>query len=221
LGGVCENLIYINHEILFDRASRTLNLSNPDLQKAMLTFCVDNRIQVLVLDNLSTLVSGVVENKAEDWEIIQPWLLDLRRHHITVIFVHHAGRNNQMWGNSKREDPVFWIIRLDEIKKIDGELGADFTARFTKCRNTASVPEPYEFHFKPCGNRIQITYKQANLLDVFVQHVNDGIERNAEMAEELGVSKGYVSKLAKKAEKQKLIRINGLKFAPITDDNPE
>jgi len=41
--------------------------------------CVEKAIKVLIIDNLSCLVSGVKENDADAWEILLAWLLDLRR----------------------------------------------------------------------------------------------------------------------------------------------
>ena len=96
LGEPTENLVYINHELLFERTGAIMNLADYWFQEGLLAYCIEERFTVLFLDNLSTLASGIDENKSIDWEIIQPWLLQLRRAGITVIFVHHAGRNNQM-----------------------------------------------------------------------------------------------------------------------------
>ena len=136
LGCPSENLTYINHEILFERTGRVMNLADPVFQKAVLDLCVAEGFKVLFLDNLSCLTSGVDENKGIDWEILLPWLLQLRRMHITVIFIAHAGRNNQMRGHSKREDPAFWIMRLDDPLDVnEGREGAHFITRFAKWRS--------------------------------------------------------------------------------------
>ena len=72
--------------------------------------------KVVFLDNLSCLFSGVKENDADAWEVVLPWFLTLRRHRISVVVVHHSGRNKEMRGTSRREDAAFWVIRLDEIE---------------------------------------------------------------------------------------------------------
>ena len=92
LGEPTENLVYINHELLFERTGAIMNLADYSFQEGLLAYCIEERFTVLFLDNLSTLASGIDENKSIDWEIIRPWLLRLRRAGITVIFVHHAGR---------------------------------------------------------------------------------------------------------------------------------
>lgn len=219
LGPPTDFIGYLNHEILFQRTGKTMNLADGNFQKAVLRFCLDNGFDVLFVDNLSTLVFGLDENKSLDWEIILPWLLTLRRNHITVVFVHHAGRNNQMRGSSKREDPAFWIIRLDEDYSITEERdGARFISRFTKWRNASALPKTYKWHFLPNGSGdMDIQFKEASPLFLFLHWVDSGLEYCSDIAEEMGVSKGYISRLAKTALKLGRIQINGRKYKPIDE----
>jgi hypothetical protein len=201
LGNQTDKLVYINHEILFQRTGKIFNLADAQLQEAMLEICLDNGIKVLFLDNLSTLVSGADENKGLDWELLQPWLLKLRRHKVAVVFIHHAGRNpKEMRGHSKREDSAFWVIRLERFEDAGPRIGAKFIVRFTKCRNTAEEPIAHEWCYTPEGDTTKVTYREMAPLDVLKQYLRDGLCRATEIATEMGISKGYVSKLAKKAE---------------------
>src|SRR5207244_7012303 len=112
---------------------KVLNITNPEVQQAIMQRCVNSGTKVLVLDNLSTLASGMKENDADSWELVNNWLLDLGRRRIAVVIVHHAGRSGEMRGTSKREDSVFWIIALDDSKKdSEHKRGARFVSRFTK-----------------------------------------------------------------------------------------
>jgi RecA-family ATPase len=127
------NLQFLNHEILFDRTGKVLNITNREIQDAITERCLMSGVKVLILDNLSTLASGMKENGADSWELVNNWLLHLRRRKIAVVIVHHAGRSGEMRGTSKREDNVFWIIALDDAKKNnDDKRGARFISRFTK-----------------------------------------------------------------------------------------
>ncbi len=101
----------------------------------------------MVLDNLSTLASGMKENDSFAWEQVNNWLLQFRRHKIAVIMVHHAGRNGEARGTSKREDAAFWVMALDDAKKhADDKSGARFISRFTKpSRNTQEEVPAYEW----------------------------------------------------------------------------
>ena len=210
LGPPCENLVYINHEILFGRTGRIINITDPQVQSAITDLCLDLGFKVLFLDNLSTLASGSDENKGTDWEMLQPWLLNLRRRKIAVVFIHHAGRNpKEMRGHSKREDAAFWVIRLERTEEGEPRVGAKFISRFTKCRNAANEPTAYEWCYLPNGEQTQVTYRVMAAIDVFKQLVADGLTKCADIAAEMEVSKGYVSKLARQGERAGWLTIAG------------
>jgi RecA-family ATPase len=103
-GNTAANLEFLNHEILFERTGKVLNITKPEVQQAITQRCVNTGSKVLILDNLSTLASGMRENEADSWELVNNWLLDLRRRKIAVVIIHHAGRSGEMRGTSKRED---------------------------------------------------------------------------------------------------------------------
>jgi len=212
LGNPTENLAYINHELLFLRTGRIMNLADPQFQLAVIARCQAENRNVLFLDNLSSLASGVNENEGIDWELIQHWLLQLRRLHITVIFIHHAGRNNQMRGHSKREDPAFWILRLDAPIDAEEKSGARFISRFTKWRNATKKPASYEWNYKPVGvddKEICVEFKEASPLQVFRDLIASGVNTNSAMATEMDVTAGYISQLANKAKDEGWLRQKG------------
>jgi putative DNA primase/helicase len=166
-------------------------------------WCIESGAKVLFLDNLSTLATGMRENEADSWELVNPWLLDLRRRKIAVVIIHHAGRSGEMRGTSKREDNVFWIIALDDMKKnADDKRGARFISRFTKpSRNTQDDVPPYEWHFVTESNgAISIAHKVAQSLDVFRQVIVSGVVKCDEIAEAMKLPKYAVSRMAKQAE---------------------
>jgi RecA-family ATPase len=197
-----DNLLFLNHEILFERTGKVLNIAHTEAQGAITAHCVNTGVNVVILDNLSTLASGMKENEADSWELVNPWLLDLRRRRIAVVIVHHAGRNGEMRGTSKREDSVFWIIALDDAKKnADDKRGARFVTRFSKpSRNTQEEIPPYEWHLvtDSANGQVTISYKTTQSLEVFMQLIRDGVTDCADIAAEMKVSKGTVSKWAKK-----------------------
>jgi hypothetical protein len=197
-----DNLLFLNHEILFERTGRVLNIADTEAQGAITACCVNTGVKVMILDNLSTLASGMKENEADSWELVNPWLLDLRRRKVAVVIVHHAGRSGEMRGTSKREDSVFWIIALDDAKKnADDKRGARFVTRFTKpSRNTQEEIPPYEWHLvtENSNAKVTISCEKTQSLEVFMQLIMDGVTDCAEIADEMKVSKGTVSKWAKK-----------------------
>ena len=197
------DISYLQHEALFHATGRVLNLTNPLAQAAILEKCQREKIEVLFLDNLSCLFSGIKENDADAWEQVLPWLLDLRRNRIAVVFIAHAGRNGFMRGTSRREDAAFWIIQLAAAQDAgEVQTGARFVARFVKNRNsTENDCPPLEWHFERRGNeaRARITWKKLSTPDIFRQCVEDGLTTATDIAEEMGISKGQASKLAMKA----------------------
>ena len=173
----------------------------------------------MILDNVACLFRGIEENSADDWrDQIENWLLDLRRRGIAVVIVAHAGRNTAtMRGTSKREDAAFWIIRLDEVSGWDGQHGAKFVTRFVKNRNAPNDPASLEWSIRPDGKRVLVTYREADNLTLFRQWIEDGLETCGEIAEEMGLSKGQVSKLAKKAENAGWLKKVGRRYQLIAN----
>jgi hypothetical protein len=213
LGAECENLIYLNHQILFEKTGQILNLANLQTQEGITTFLLDNGVQVLFLDNLSTLVSGVQENTADDWEVLQGWLLQLRRHGVSVVWIHHSGRDaKNMRGNSKREDPAFWVIRLEVADEEDTSVGARFVSHFTKNRNTPVLPCHYEWRFEPDGNQTHVTAKEASVRQLFRRYVEEGIATATELSDTIGCSPGLISRLAKQGEKEGWMTIKNRRY---------
>lgn len=215
LGNSTENLAYINHEILFERTSKSMNLADPEFQTAILKYCKESNRRVLILDNLSTLTSGVDENKSIDWEKILPWLLRLRREKVTVIFIHHAGRGGQMRGHSKREDPSSWIISLASPKNDPDQIvaGAHFMSIFTKWRNTPRKPSTLEWNFSPLPNgEILVRVDVCEQIDVFRYLVETGMSLNKDIAEEMKITSGRVSQLAKQGEAAGWLEISKGKY---------
>jgi putative DNA primase/helicase len=209
-GKIPENLTLLNHEALFHRGAVVMNLANPIDQEIILELCLKRRIKVLVIDNLSCLFTGVNENEADEWgNKVNPWLLNLRRHSISPVVVHHTGHDQtKMRGTTGREDAAAWIIRLDNRKDDFDKPGAHFISRFTKYRGRLSLTD-YEWHFEETGDSITVTYTPASREEIFLQWVRDGLTRCEDIAKEMGVTKGWASKIACKLFKAGKLRKKG------------
>lgn len=205
-----DNLTVLHHQILFDQAGRSFQLGDHDQRAALLEFVIERKIKVLVIDNLSS-VSNISENDNDEWPTIGNWLLDFRRHGIAVIVVHHAGRNGQMRGASRREDPAFWVIRLDDSKdRTSTTDGARFVSTFTKNRNARQWPDPVDWHVASDANgAFEIRTAAADNRTLVLQAIREGIDRCSDIASELGLSNGAVSKIAAKLEANGQINITG------------
>ena len=201
--GASDKLYVLNHEGLFQDKQISLNLADPTAQEGITSLCLEKGIKVVILDNLSCLFSGIKENDNDAWEMVLPWLLSMRRHRISVVIVAHSGRDGKnMRGASRREDAAFFVIRLEDVLEDTAEPsnGANFVSVFTKNRNSPTDERRYEWEFKPFGeNQILITHKEADGLMVLVNWVKSGLTSASDIADEMGISKGQVSKMAKKA----------------------
>ena len=92
-------------------------------------------MDLIVLDNLSTLVRSGIENEAESWQVVQDWLIRLRSMGKTVLLVHHSGKKGAQRGTSKREDVMDVVIKLQRMGDYTPEQGARFRVEFEKARN--------------------------------------------------------------------------------------
>ena len=198
-------LLSLNHEVLHHKSDRMLNLAEPHTQKALTQICLDRGIKVLFLDNLSSLVMGVGEDKADEWEKILVWFLGLRKQGVSVVLVLHAGRSNQNpRGTSRREDGTEWVIKLDKVTSDAGEgvVGARFVSRFEKNRNAQTDPPDIEWHFQTDENgKVVVRHRVGDPYEALIDWVKNGLTSATDIAKEMGVAVGTISKLATKAIK--------------------
>ncbi len=90
---------------------------------------------VIIVDNLSCWMTGGKENEGESWMPVLEWALRMRRQGKAVIFIHHANKNNNQRGTSRREDALDYVIKLDKPPNYKPEEGACFVMSFEKHRS--------------------------------------------------------------------------------------
>jgi putative DNA primase/helicase len=199
-----HNFAYLNHELLFKHSHITMDLADPKWQKSILTLCDDYGFRIIFIDNLSCLAPNTDENDSIAWSSqLLNFALNIRRRGMSLVLVQHAGRNGNMRGHSRREDPANWIIKLTRIEE---EVGAKFRAVFEKNRNAAHWPAGQEWHFRPDGARTLVTCRLADNMTVFLDLVEDGVEVNKMIAEAMEVSEATVTRLAQRAENDGYIK---------------
>jgi putative DNA primase/helicase len=94
-----------------------------------------HNLDLLILDNLSTLCTTGSESASDAWVPMQNWLLKLHRQGISVMLVHHAGVNGRQRATSRREDALDTVIALRRPEDYSPEQGARFEIHFEKVRN--------------------------------------------------------------------------------------
>jgi putative DNA primase/helicase len=185
------------------------DLSTRDGQEALKPFLEGT--ELLVLDNLSTLVRCEGESESDSWIPIQEWLLKLRRRGIAVLLVHHAGKNGSQRGTSKREDILDTIISLKRPGDYEQEQGARFQVNLEKARGiSGDDAKSFEASLEIvestegrkarwiCTEMEDARLNAAVSLYKFRMNVRD-------VAQELGISKSTAHRLKDKAKAMGLL----------------
>ena len=161
-------------------------------------------VELIVLDNLSTLCRTGAENEGESWLPIQEWLLSLRRRGMSVLMIHHSGKGGQQRGTSRREDILDTVISLKRPRDYEPEQGARFEVHYEKARTFHGADaEAFEAHLSTTWGQLAWTVKSLGdvLTEQIVQLKKEGLS-DREIAAELGISKSNVNRRLKAAQQQ-------------------
>ncbi len=187
--------------------SGMIDLSKPDDQEALTPYL--RGIDLIIVDNISTLCRTGTENEAEGWISVQEWALRLRSEGKSVLFIHHAGKGGNQRGTSKREDVLDTVIALRRPAKYDPEDGAVFEVHFEKSRGfygEDAVPFEARLMTDEHGRQTWATRSlDDSTFDKVVDLARDENLNATEIAKELGVHKSTVSRHLKKAKALGLI----------------
>lgn len=159
-------------------------------------------MNMVVLDNISTLCRTGKENESQSWQPMQSWLLDLRRRGLTVLLIHHAGKSGDQRGTSAREDTMDTVISLRRPREYNMAEGARFEVHLTKARGiVGDDAKSFEAHLKAEGNALHWSVKE--LEDVELEQLKRLLDEGytvRDAAEEMGKSKSAVQRLKNKLE---------------------
>lgn len=163
---------------------------------------INKDTDLIIIDNISTIVKSGKENEAESWMPVQNWAIKQRSEGRTVLFIHHSGKNGQQRGTSRREDALDTVITLKRPSDYTPELGACFEVHFEKARGLLGEDvAPFRTQLKQ--NEDESFYWETQLLDdsnyeKMIIMLNDGLSQ-ADISKELGLNKSTISRHAKKA----------------------
>jgi hypothetical protein len=179
------------------------NVASPEVQ-AELDPWLDG-VELLILDNLSSLTAVIRDNDAESWGPVQEWLLRLRRRGISVLIVHHAGKGGQQRGTSRREDVLDTSISLRRPSDYTPTEGARFEVHLDKARGVhGDAAKPFEALLETRDGRAFWTTRDiedVNLARVQVL-LDDGLSVR-DIADETGIPKSTVHRLKRKARPER------------------
>nr|WP_298967239.1 AAA family ATPase [uncultured Halomonas sp.] len=169
-------------------------------------------VELIIVDNIATLCRSGKENEGESWLSVQAWALRMRAQGKSVLFIHHAGKSGQQRGTSRREDVLDTVIALRHAKADEAPEGAAFELHFEKNRGfygDEAKPREVSLTSDTKGNTV---WSWQNLsdstFDRVVSLLNEGLKQS-DVATELEINKGTVSKYARKAKEAGLLISQG------------
>jgi len=178
------------------------NLCDPYWREAIYEFFSEKKqYKILILDNLSSLTPGIIENEKQPWDEINQWLLSLRFLGVAVILVHHSGKSGEQRGTSGREDNLDISICLTRPKDYLAEDGAVFDVEFKKARGIkGSRIAKFTIQIQDVEGKLTWTtekqkYGKKNLI---IALLGQGVPQN-KISEILNCNKGYVSRIKNEA----------------------
>jgi putative DNA primase/helicase len=199
----------ISAELLSTQCRPIPTLVDPTWREGLLEFLKQNRkFRFLIMDNLSALAPGCDELSGLDWDAINQWLIALRRIGMNDLLIHHAGKNNQQRGTSKREDQMDLILKLT---KIENRKVSAFRVDFEKAR---SLPESLKGSFviemQDRDEKRQMIYKPASvdLVAKIAFLISKGLSQTA-IAEHLVMNQSTVSRKVREAKENGLLNDKG------------
>lgn len=192
-----DNLLLVNP----DRQRKGFNLSTQEGQ-GRLEHLLDG-VSLVIVDNISTLCGCGKENEAASWRPLQEWALMLRQRGLSVLFIHHAGKNGEQRGTSHREDVLDTVIKLQHSKAYDYKGGAQFEVCFKKARNITG-DDVQDLFVQLTDEGWKVQPKENSMDERIIELEAEGLKQH-EIAELLNVNKSTISRrLAKLRERGKL-----------------
>lgn len=166
-------------------------------------------VSLLILDNLSSLCYGK-ENDSTSWGVVQQWLLSIRKRGISILIVHHAGKNGKQRGTSRMEDTLDTLIKLDKQGKASD--GCYFIVKYEKNRHFFGVDaNPFAVRLNNNRNQWEISQTEESIVndekqreeaekDLKIIEIRNDNKTFDEIAKTLKVGKDRISKVYKAAK---------------------
>jgi putative DNA primase/helicase len=152
---------------------------------------------LIIVDNISTIVRSVNESDGDGWKLVQQWLLNQRRAGRSVLFIHHAGKNGAQRGTSKREDIADTVLSLTRPEGYKATEGARFVINFEKARGfTGDDAEPLEARYETIDGIAHWTWKP--IVDEDYEQMKGLFEQGMtvrQIGKELSIPKSTVGRL--------------------------
>jgi putative DNA primase/helicase len=171
--------------------------------KQWIEYNLDN-IDLLILDNLSCLFRAGRENDSDGWSSTQEWLLKLRRQGLSVLFLHHTGKDGEQRGTSKKEDVLDTVIGLRRSEDYCPSQGIHCQIYYEKARGFYGKElRPFTINLLNQGDSVswQVMEQEQDQEKQDIQKIiglHESGMSSRKIAEQVGVSKSRVLRVIKK-----------------------
>jgi putative DNA primase/helicase len=162
-------------------------------------------VDLIIVDNISTLCRHTKENEADSWTPVQEWALKMRASGKSVLFIHHAGKGGNQRGTSKREDILDTVIVLKRPENYKAKDGAVFEIHFEKARGfLGEDAQPFEAQLvtQLNGTLEWITRSLSDTsYDQVINLANQG-HHQKDIAAQMNIHKSNVSRSIRRAHQE-------------------
>jgi putative DNA primase/helicase len=170
-------------------------------------------VDLLIVDNISTLCWTGSDNDAGSWTSMQEWILRLRRRGIAVLLVHHSGKSGEQRGTSRREDVLDTVIGLRRPADYQPQQGARFEVHVEKIRaHFGDAGRPFEASLVSTPDGRGLTWSARDLKPSHLEEAaalfRSGVTVRA-VAAQLGIARSSAGRLRQKAQEDGLLDSDG------------
>jgi putative DNA primase/helicase len=163
-----------------------------------------HKIDLIILDSITTLIRSGDDNDLESWRAIQAWSLKHRARGRTVIFLHHHGRSGNPRGTSAREIVIDARIKMTKSDDLTTETETAFKIEFPKAREFYGADAaPMVAYLSTPGEPGTVAWRREGVKESTRERVKELREqgwKQSDIAKELKLTKGRISQIVKELD---------------------
>lgn len=195
-----------------DPDSVFFDITNRDHQDAILTKCKRDEIDLLIIDNLSTVADGLEdENEATAFRTISSFMTRMKQAGVATILVHHARKDGQEPRGSTALQTTFEVMIGLKRPAVPVHGKASFVTTFGKFRGLGGkLTEARTWTLGDAGWAVE--EDAGDFLNVLMAALEARqCATQVELADRLGVSKAKVSRDLSKLVALRRVTEDGIK----------